>query len=143
MATMEKSAGDEENLPVFDHPGAKFREFAARGPDHGLGRFVPLGYIAGMSPVRIAGLILVGFAVLFAFGNLYFAVMDTPGGGVTMYDLWAKVSLGSLEFCRYIVERYLWPPLWQGISVLLAQSAWLVFGVVGLILVGLGKGSIE
>ena len=96
-----------------------------------------------MSPVRIAGFVLVGFAVLFLVGNLYFMMMDVPGGGVSIYDLWAKVSLASLEFCRYIVERYIWAPLWQGISILLAQSAWLVFGILGLILIGLGRKDVE
>jgi hypothetical protein len=96
-----------------------------------------------MSPVRIAGFVLVGFAVLFLVGNLYFLMMDAPGGGVSLYDLWSKISPGSLDFCRYIVERYVWAPLWQGISVLLAQSAWLIFGIVGLILIGLGKGNVE
>jgi hypothetical protein len=96
-----------------------------------------------MSPVRIAGFVLVGFAVLFLVGNLYFMMMDVPGGGVSIHDLWAKVSLSSLEFCRYIVEHYIWPPLWQGISILLAQSAWLVFGILGLILIGLGRKDVE
>ncbi|HWA49767.1 MAG TPA: hypothetical protein VG742_15955 [Dongiaceae bacterium] len=96
-----------------------------------------------MSPVRIAGFVLIGMAVLFLVGNLYFMIMDTPGGGITLYDLWAKISLRSLEFCRYLVEHYLWAPLWQGISVLLALSAWIVFGVVGLVLIGLGRKDVE
>jgi hypothetical protein len=96
-----------------------------------------------MSPVRIAGFVLVGLAVLFLVGNLYFMMMDAPGGGITLYDLWAKVSLRSLEFVRYLVEHYVWAPLWQGISVLLALSAWIVFGVVGLVLIGLGRRDVE
>jgi hypothetical protein len=96
-----------------------------------------------MSPLRIAGFALVGIAVLFLVGNLYFWMMDAPGGGITVYDLWAKVSFRSLEFCRYVVERYIWAPLWQGVSVLLAQSAWLVFGVIGLVLVGLGRKNLD
>ena len=95
-----------------------------------------------MSPVRIAGFILVGFAVLFLVGNIYFMLMEL-GDGVSIYDLWIKISPGSLDFLRYIVERYIWAPLWQGFSVLLAQSAWLVFGLLGLILIGLGKGNVE
>jgi hypothetical protein len=96
-----------------------------------------------MSPVRIAGFALVGFAVLFLVGNLYFMMVDAPGGGVSLYDLWTKISPSSLEFVRYIVERYIWAPLWQGISVLLAQSAWLIFGILGLILIGMGRKEIE
>ena len=96
-----------------------------------------------MSPLRIAGFALVGMAILFLVGNLYFMVMDTPGGGITVYDLWAKISIGSLEFVRYLIERYVWAPLWQGISVLLALSAWIVFGILGLILIGLGRKDVD
>jgi len=96
-----------------------------------------------MSPLRIAGFALVGIAVLFLVGNLYFWMMDAPGGGITLYDLWAKVSLRSLDFVRYIIERYIWAALWQGIHVLLLRPAWLIFGVIGLILIGLGRSQVE
>ena len=96
-----------------------------------------------MSPVRIAGFVLVGMAVLFLVGNMYFWMMDAPGGGITLYDLWAKISLRSLEFVRYIIERYVWAALWQGLHVLLTRPAWLIFGIVGLVLIGLGRKQIE
>ena len=96
-----------------------------------------------MSPLRIAGFALVGLAALFLVGNLYFWMMDAPGGGVTLYDLWAKVSLRSIDVVRYVIERYVWAALWQGVHVLLLQPAWLIFGVVGLILIGLGRKQVE
>ncbi len=136
-------ARTKENLPFFHHLGTNFRGIALQTRDHGLPDPPRLRYIARMSPVRIAGFALVGIAVLFLVGNLYFMMVDAPGGGITLYDLWTKVSFRSLEFCRYIIERYVWAALWQGIAVLLNQSAWLIFGIVGLILIGLGRKDIE
>ena len=87
-----------------------------------------------MSPLRLAGFVLLGFAALFAFGSLWYAVMGT-GEGVSLYDVWQKFLPASLNW----VQRTLSGAMWNGIFVILIMPAWAVVGVIGLICIGLGR----
>jgi hypothetical protein len=92
-----------------------------------------------MSPLRMVGLGLMAVALLFGAANIWFWVIDAPGGGISFYDLWAKVSLASLSLLQNFVEHYIWPPLWQGFHVVLLQPAWMIFGIIGMLCFGLGR----
>ena len=92
-----------------------------------------------MSPLRIVGLGFLAFSLLFGAANIWYWLIDAPGGGISTYDLWAKISIGSLNGLQYLVERYIWAPLWQGFYVVLLQPAWLVLGTIGLVCFGLGR----
>ncbi len=87
-----------------------------------------------MSPLRIAGFVLIGFAALFAFGSLWYAVMDV-GEGLSLYDVWQKFLPASLNW----VQRSLSASLWNGIYIILIMPAWAVVGVIGLLCIGLGR----
>ncbi len=51
-------------------------------------------------------------------------------------ELWFKLHVGSLNLVQAVVERYIWPPLWDpGISSLLQLPAALVFAVPAAVLV--------
>ncbi len=54
-------------------------------------------------------------------------------------ELWYRLHPGSLELTQAVVERYLWPPLWNpGIVTVLLWPVAAVFGAVGLVLLGIG-----
>lgn len=49
--------------------------------------------------------------------------------------VWFKLDSGSLNFAQAIVQRYLWPPLWDpGVTSILLLPAWILPGVISLLL---------
>src|SRR5690349_1330899 len=100
-------------------------------------------YTPGMSPVRIAGFALIGFACLFGVANIWYWMIDASGGGISLYDVWYKFSSGSLHFIQTTIQTYIWEALWNGIYIILLQPAWLVLGILGVILIGLGGRKVE
>ena len=96
-----------------------------------------------MSPVRIAGFGLLGLACLFGVANIWYYIIDASGGGISLYDVWFKFGPGSLHFVQAIIQKYVWAALWTGIQVILQQPAWLVFGILGGLLIGLGGRKVE
>jgi hypothetical protein len=91
-----------------------------------------------MSPIRIAGFVLIAAAILFAIASIWYAVIGVSGG-LSLYDVWYKFLPSSLNW----VQRYLWTGLWNGIYIILIQPAWLVVGIIGLFCVGLGRKRVE
>ncbi|WP_119301610.1 hypothetical protein [Dongia deserti] len=91
-----------------------------------------------MSPLRIAGFILIAMAVLFAAASLWYAVID-GNSHLSLYDVWYKFLPASLNW----VQRSVWSGLWNGIYTILIMPAWAVVGVVGLICIGLGRKRVE
>jgi hypothetical protein len=91
-----------------------------------------------MSPLRIAGFVLVALAALFGFANIFYA-MTGAGGSLSLYDVWYKFGPSSLN----VMQQYLWSGLWNGIYIILARPAWVVVGVLGLLLIGLGRKRVE
>ena len=47
---------------------------------------------------------------------------------------WYDLDTASLGGLQVVIERYIWPPLWQPVSWILLRPTWLVFGIVGLAL---------
>jgi sterol desaturase/sphingolipid hydroxylase (fatty acid hydroxylase superfamily) len=123
-------------MPPFGRPrkpGVSLKSRAAAADEAGAESADPR-YSARMSPLRIAGFVLLGFAALFAFGSLWYAVMDV-GEGLSLYDVWQKFLPASLNW----VQRSLSASLWNGIHVILIMPAWAVVGVIGLLCIGLGR----
>lgn len=54
-------------------------------------------------------------------------------------SLWAEVDRSSLNLVQAVLERHVWEPLWDGLFWILLQPALLVFAVLGLVLVLLGR----
>ncbi|MCE2509364.1 MAG: hypothetical protein J4G10_00020 [Alphaproteobacteria bacterium] len=47
-------------------------------------------------------------------------------------ELWYRLDVGSLNFLQAIVQRYLHPAIWEyGVTPVLLQPAWVVFGILG------------
>ena len=101
-----------------------------------------LGYSGAMSPLRIAGFVLVGMALLFGIANIWYWLIG-EGGGVSVYDVWYKFGASSLNAIQGFIQRHVWTGLWNGIFIILIQPAWLVFGVAGIVCIGLGRRKVE
>lgn len=87
---------------------------------------------------RIIGLLLVlAGATAFVFDLLEasgFEAVEMSAAG----ELWYRLHPGSLELSQAVIERYLWPPLWNpGIVTILLWPAPLVFAIPGLAILGL------
>ena len=96
-----------------------------------------------MSVRRLLGLALLGLAVVLLAYDL---VTGLSGGGLlgfnSLGDLWGRLSAASLNLVQAIVQRYLFPALWDPVLVtFLLLPAWLVFGVPGLLLTLFGRKS--
>jgi hypothetical protein len=96
-----------------------------------------------MSPLRIVGFGLIGLACLFGVANIWYFIIGASGGGVSLYDVWFKFGPGSLNFVQTMIQKYVWAALWSGINVILKQPAWLVFGILGGLCIGLGGRKVE
>ncbi|MEZ5833428.1 MAG: hypothetical protein R3D05_19830 [Dongiaceae bacterium] len=97
-----------------------------------------LRYTPYMSPLRIAGFVLIAAACLFAFASLFYR-MTGQAPGLSLYDVWFKFLPASLNW----VQRSIWTSLWNGLYTILIMPAWMVVGVIGLICIGLGKKRVE
>lgn len=80
------------------------------------------------------GLVLIGALVL---GRDI--VTGLPGAGTlgfaSLGELWGQASAASLNLVQAIVQRYLFPSLWNPFLVtLLLLPAWIVIGLPGLVL---------
>jgi hypothetical protein len=95
-------------------------------------------YTVAMSPLRIAGFVMIAAAALFGFANIWYAMTGT-GSGLSLYDVWYKFLPGSLNF----IQRYVWTGLWNAVLIILVQPAWMVVGIIGLLCVGLGRKKVE
>ena len=53
-------------------------------------------------------------------------------------ELWYRLAPGSLNLVQAIVERYIWPPLWDPVIVgILQWPAFAVFAVPGVVFAGI------
>ena len=90
-----------------------------------------------MMILRIVGIL---FIVLAGFTFYRDIGQGCEFTSITLGQLWYDVSPSTLLMTQTIIERYIWPPLWnEGLSILLFLPAWTVFfGVTGMILFVLG-----
>ena len=90
--------------------------------------------------MRIVGAIL---GWLFILASIAVAVWEflAPDKSTAGYlrpagEVWFRIDTGSLNLVQAVVERYIWPPLWDpAISSLLHVPAIVLFAVPGLLLV--------
>ena len=88
---------------------------------------------------RLSGLLLLISALLVLGADLAAAGRDADGEFMSLGALWFNLHAGSLNVVQAVVERYIWPPLWDQILFPVLQwPAALVFGVLGVVLIGLG-----
>jgi hypothetical protein len=64
-------------------------------------------------------------------------VLWMDGGGAPATALgqhWYDLDRASLGGLQVVIERYIWPLLWQPVAWTLIRPTWLVFGILGLAL---------
>lgn len=84
--------------------------------------------------------ILTGLALVVAFmAGLYDGAQTLAQGqpvATSLGEAWYSLHVASLNLLQVVLERYLWPPLWNpGVVTVLQYPVWLVFGALA---VGLG-----
>jgi hypothetical protein len=84
---------------------------------------------------------LLGAALLFGAADMWFAAVPTYGAqAVTVGNLWALISVRSMNAMQLLITHHLWSPLWNlGISPVLVAPAWSFFGALGFIFFVLGR----
>ena len=85
---------------------------------------------------RVIGWLFVAGAVA-AFGVDAWHVFETGDyRPLAAGAFWAGIDLPSLNLVQAVIERYIWPPLWDpALLTVLRLPLWLVLGAIGLILV--------
>lgn len=84
---------------------------------------------------RILGWLLILGALLVAASEAYTWLDQGSYHIVKAGELWYRESPGTLNLSQAIVQRYIYPPLWDDVVVpMLLAPAWLVFGVPGILL---------
>ncbi len=88
-----------------------------------------------MRIVRIVGGILMALALI-ALGADALASFEQGGLAVAaLGELWFRLDPGSLNLMQAVVQRYLWPGLWDPVIVwLLRWPIWSLLGGVGVVL---------
>ena len=86
------------------------------------------------------GLVLLVFAAATAVAQLLSLVTGAVAPPVTLGSLWAAVSANSLVGFQALVEQSLSPSLWPPILWLLLLPAWAPVGLLGLLLLLVGRG---
>ena len=88
---------------------------------------------------RLAGLLFLIAALLVLGADLAAAGRGADGEFTSLGALWFSLHGASLNLVQAVVERYIWPPLWDSVLFPVLQvPAALVFGVLGVLLIGLG-----
>ena len=89
---------------------------------------------------RMAGWLLLLLAAA-ALGFEAMAALDSGTWRVrALGEIWFAIDVGSLNLAQAVIQRYLWPFLWEPVitSVLLLPG-WAVFGAPGLVLALTGR----
>jgi hypothetical protein len=90
--------------------------------------------------LRFIGLLLLALAFIFV---IYDGMKSIADGGLTLTkfsQMWTEVHVGSLQAFQAVIERYAGAELWRVvISPILAQPVAAVFGVIGVVLIVLGR----
>jgi hypothetical protein len=97
--------------------------------------------VRGMTTKRMIGLMLLAVAGFFGIADLWQTYVPSYGAEpLTLGRLWLLVSAQSFGIAEDLVHRRLWAPLWDfGVAPLLIAPAWSFFGVLGFVLIALGR----
>ena len=84
---------------------------------------------------RIIGWLLILLALLLFGADAWTAWHGGAWAAKPLGAVWYEWGRGSLNLTQAIIQRYIHPAIWdKGFLPLLEMPAWLVFGVLGLIL---------
>ena len=84
---------------------------------------------------RLLGLALLILAIAFLVRDLYHRLDSGLFEPVPLGQYWYGWSPGTLNLTQAVVQRYVWPPLWDSfLQPLLELPAFLPLGIAGLLL---------
>ncbi len=84
---------------------------------------------------RLIGWAFLAAAVMAAGHEAFTAVQQGSYRFIALGELWYAADPASLNLAQAVVQRYLFPALWDiGIVWVLARPAWTVFAAVGLVI---------
>ena len=93
-----------------------------------------------MTMRRIIGLVLLSAALLFAAADLWLTAATYGARAITMGNLWALISVRSMNLVENLITRHVWSPIWEvGIWPILVVPAWSFFGVLGFLFFVFGR----
>lgn len=93
-----------------------------------------------MRIVRIVGGILLAVALVALGGDALASFEQGRLAVAALGELWFRLDPGSLNLMQAVVQRYLWPGLWDPVIVaILRLPAVAVFGVPGIVLLVLAR----
>jgi hypothetical protein len=96
----------------------------------------------GQEDRLVMGRIISWIIILLLLGlTLLFVGLDARGWSDTgtwqsapLGQRWFELHKDSLLLLQPAIERHIWPPLWSGVQWLLEQPAWLVPGVIAVVM---------
>jgi len=92
--------------------------------------------------LRVIGWLLILVALVLLGRDVYAWATSGHWAATLTGKIWHDLSPGSLGLLQAGIERHVWRPLWNdGIFPLLLQPAWLVLGVLGIVLAILSRRS--
>jgi hypothetical protein len=85
--------------------------------------------------VRILGFLLLAGALLAAAWQFQLWAQSGRFIPLALGQMWFKLDASSLNLTQAVIERYVWPPLWDPVILtVLRWPAWAVLGLPALIL---------
>lgn len=82
---------------------------------------------------RIFGWLLVVAALAFlVFDLVEWKLYGGPFAATPAAWLWYTLHKESLQMLQAAIERHVWPPLWDGLELMLTWPVFVVFGAPGL-----------
>ena len=90
--------------------------------------------------LRFIGLLLLALAFIFVIYDGMKSIADATFYATKVNQFWIEIHAGSLQSVQVVIERNVSPGLWQwGLQPILRQPAAAVFGVLGVLLIVLGR----
>jgi hypothetical protein len=83
---------------------------------------------------RLIGAILLVIALVLLLRALYPLLLGEGFAPKALGQLWYEADPGSLNLTQAVVQRYIFPGLWDGAVWVLLRPAFAVAGVLGIIL---------
>ena len=85
--------------------------------------------------VRLLGLVLLLGAVAAGVAQFHHWVDSGRFDSLALGQVWYNLDPSSLNLVQAVIERYIWPPLWDPVILtMLRWPAWAVLGLPALIL---------
>jgi hypothetical protein len=88
---------------------------------------------------RLFGLLLIAAALVAGIADATRSIASSSLVMTPLGKTWYDIDAGSLNLSQAVIERHVWPPLWDPVMItVLQQPTWLVLLVLGALFLLLG-----